>query len=251
MLRSTLVPLLILAVAAPLQAQAGRADLRYTAGAPLRLTYTMVEQSWLDADAAQAPPSTEYRSLLDVELSPAGDGVDARIITRERTSSTGRARIPEPLQLRFSPAGQLLTEGTPFGRDEPAMGEGVMMLLPGRELGMGEGWEHNVTLSGADGPLTMTADIRIRVTYERDTLVAGRLLNVIHYTSEDVVTGRGDMLGNTVEIRTSSSRKELVLWDSARHLVVHRDSRRTTENESPQLRVGKLTSHMIWTLVEE
>jgi hypothetical protein len=222
------------------------ADLRYVADSTASFVYAGEERS--EPGGPRPAGNVVIRSVVELLLLPAETGISARVVTRERTSSTGRARPRPPEQLLISSRGEPL-DGGDADQYHPIMGDGPLLLLPGRELRPGESWADTVKLSLEQDGMAMVVEARIRGTYERDTMVAGRTLNVLRYASDDVATGSGEIMGARVEVTAHSRREGIVLWDSARHAAVESEMRRITEIGSPAVqRTG--TDTITWRLLE-
>jgi hypothetical protein len=232
----------------PLQAQdgGGRADLRYVAGSAVTVTYAGEERS--EPGAQPARRLLEIRSVIELSLTPAPDGIAVTAVTTERTTSTGRSQQPPPERFVISERGSPLGDGAPPpDRFHPVMGESPLLLLPGRALRPGESWTDTAQFKAAQDGIDMLVVTRIHGTYERDTVMAGRTLNVIRYTADDVATGSADIRGMRIDVAVHSNRDGTLLWDSVRHLVVESEMRRVTESRAPAPMTN--TETVVWRLV--
>jgi hypothetical protein len=126
-MRITLTAIALVA-AAPLQGQT--ADLRYHAAVPATFVYTIEE---LEDDMTT-------RTVVELGLAPREGGVGARLVTRERQLPGGRpGRLRAPLDLSLTPRG-------PGKDDMHRTMEGVLMILPGRVVSVGESWTDTIRL---------------------------------------------------------------------------------------------------------
>jgi hypothetical protein len=212
---------LAVAIATPLAAQtAGRADLRYVADTPVSLSYATEE----------VDGGVTMRSRLEMQLTPTDSGLLARFTTHERTSSSGRTpRVPPPSEQILSARGPAIDRLSDNEMDN-IFGAGVLLILPGRVVQQGESWADTLRLAGP--PALGGSDMHMVVhgSYERDTVVDGRTLNVLRIRTN--MTGEWT-LSPVPDVRVTSTVSagldELVLWDSARHVMVVRDGEHRME----------------------
>jgi hypothetical protein len=120
--------------------------------------------------------------------------------------------------------------------------------LPGRVLRVGETWADSATREVFGSPIAVST----RGRYVRDTVVNGRTLNVIEIEGTDqrtISVSRGDVISTIV---TRMVRREVIHWDSQRHVAVHRDASATVGTGSPQSNsVVETVYRFIWNLLEE
>lgn len=247
--------------AASVQAQPGRADLRYASPLPSLVVYTTIDS--LESTVSGLPTgdmtSSGYMtSTNEIRFTVADTGIAVRAMLRSLTGemSTPMGSMPvdvgesTPVEFVMTATGpdleQLPTGMATSSMNNPmaAMGDARaasgLLMLPGRALAIGETWTDTTTMTPdpeeVEG-LTVEMTIVTRGTYTGDTAVAGRTLNVLMITTEMKVDASGTVQNMEIAQTTNMNSEEKVLWDSARHVAVHRDATATTTGDAfmPQM----------------
>ncbi|HSJ23390.1 MAG TPA: hypothetical protein VK929_01820 [Longimicrobiales bacterium] len=244
-------------------AQAGRADLRYVAPMPTAIVITTVDsvtstmtgtpmgdmttngvmssvsELRFEADGDALMVTARLREMSGRISTPMGDmpiNMDAGEATTFRMGATG----PDPEELYAAAAGT--GAAGPGASPEDAMGGSRalsgLLALPGRELGLGETWTDTVRVSPTVDGMTFDMEVHIHGTYARDTVVAGRTLNVLEITTNMVLKAEGTAEGMNIAQEMNSEGEETVLWDSARRMAVHRDATATMTGTTSMPQMG-------------
>lgn len=246
--RTVLIVSLLLAGAggsAHAHAQAGRADLRYAAPLPSDVLFTTVDS--IESTTSGLPTGAlTSRGALQSTSELRFASRDGKIVVTATLKGMSGA-LSSPMGSMPMNAG----EGTPIeitfdgmGPDPETLGIGPGMTgmggspvemiastrtvaglirLPGRELSLGQTWTDTLSFSPEVEGMTMNITAVIDGTYESDSVVDGRTLNVLRITSELTSKSTGNVQGMDVTQDMKSTTHELVLWDSALHSVVFRD----------------------------
>lgn len=240
---------LLLALATPLHAQRGRADLRYAAPLPDSITYVSADSIWstISGMPGMGDIATTMGVRATVALSFAPAGADSLIVTAVLNDMKGSVSTPmgdmpanasnlPPQTLRISAKGvsaeavmaQMRTPPFAPGMDiGPIIGMSkagaAMLVLPGRELAIGATWTDTLKLpldiEGMKGEMHSVT----HGTYAADSVVDGELLNVIDIRTEMTMTMNGSVQGMDMSQKTTTSLVERLLWNSAKHHAVQRD----------------------------
>lgn len=248
--------LVALVTAGSAQAQAGRADLRYASPMPGTVTFTTVDS--LESTTSGLPTGEMesqgvMRFVSRLQFTPVADGMAVRA-TLEMMSGTMQTPMgpvpldadrvdpveftmgvegPDPDQMPAS-FGAMPDPGSP-GAAASLMGMSRalsgLLRLPGRALMPGESWTDTIRITQRVDGLTVEVTGTMRGTYESDTAVDGRTLNVLRITSEVTSQGSGTMMDQSVTQSVTADSREMVLWDSARHIPLFRDGETETESE--------------------
>src|SRR5690606_4991690 len=92
-------------------------------------------------------------------------------------------------------------------------------VLPGRALSIGESWADTVRMSPEDAQLmegfSVEMLIATRGTYTGDTIVDGRVLNILRITAEMKAKSSGTLQGMELAQDMTTTSEMTVLWDSA------------------------------------
>lgn len=248
----------------PLHAQGGRADLRYVAPLPGSVTFTSVDsiQSKMSNPVMGEMISTgAVQVTSEMRFAPAADGITVTAILKQMRGemSTPMGSVPlnaderDPFELTIGPqgphpeaiAGAMVQMPTPGANPADATGSSLalagLIMVPGRELRIGEGWtdtiQYSPQIEGLEN-FAMEMTMVLRGTYAADTVVDGRTLNVLRITGEGTAAGNGAMQGMEVAQTMTLSTEETVLWDSARHIPVSRVAATETLVESSVPQAG-------------
>ncbi|HLU25593.1 MAG TPA: hypothetical protein VKZ58_07790 [Longimicrobiales bacterium] len=256
----------ILQAGSPLHAQAGRADLRYVAPLPETVIFTSVDSTRTKLSNAlmgELVSTGAVQATSELRFAPAADGVTVTAILKrmrgETSSPMGTMPLDSeerpPFDVTIGPKGPdpETIAGTVFQVSQPgadpldAMGSALavsgLIIVPGRELRLGEEWTDTIRYSpkfeGLEG-FAMEMTMVYRGTYAADTVVDGRTLNVLRIVGEGTATGNGTMQGLEVSQNLKLSTQETVLWDSGRHIPVSRvaTSETVIESSAPQAGVS-------------
>jgi hypothetical protein len=106
-----------------------------------------------------------------------------------------------------------------------------LLALPGREVALGETWTDTVRSSRPVGDLESDMVVVTHGTYTGDSILAGRLLNVLRISTEMTLRMQGTLQGMNMTQDMTTSTEERVLWDSSLHLPVSKDATGTFRSE--------------------
>lgn len=234
-----------LCLAATSAAAQGRADLRYVAPIPgvVVVTGTDSVSTTMSGMPMGDMTTTGYiRSVSELRFSSEADGLMLTGTLRELSGvmNTPMGEMPmnasaaEPVQVRLGARGPdpeelmkaQVAAGMPNSPEDGLASQralAALLMLPGRELRVGETWTDTTRLSPTIEGMQTDVTVITRGTYTGDTIVGGRTLNVLDITSEMTNRVSGSMQGMDMTQTMTAETRERVLWDSARHVALHRD----------------------------
>lgn len=242
--------------------------LAFTLAAPAIATYEFADTTnvTIEAGATRIDVLAEASVTSELELTPAADGLRATVrvlsVTGGATNSQGSgvtvdpADTPGPAQLAVSSTGEVTIVRKPEFASElqrivaPAELYRVFFLrLPGRDVARGVAWTDTVAVSDSNQGLDSETTSIVTSVWERDTVVAGRTLNVI--TSRITTTASASGMADNVEIgqRMQGESTALTLWDPERHVIVERHARgeATGTTDLPSMNVSSLPTTSVAT----
>jgi hypothetical protein len=230
----------LFAAATSVHGQRGTADLRYREPVPATIMFETIDSTTTTMQSPE-PGGGEHttrqfsRLVLELGYVPADGGLDVTIVqlAGELAVETPAGLIQSPLPA-IAPGTVRFTGSGPDGGGGSAspMGGVPFLRLPGRTLQLGETWADTVARSFQ--MFGMPADMRVEVhgTYAADTVIDGRLLNVLRITSVETVRSRNEMMERTPMSQNSTKTTQvLVLWDSDRHHVSFSEAEGETYGE--------------------
>lgn len=242
--RSTLTAALLFSAAPGVLAQTpGRADLRYTAASPYRVSYQSADTVDMTTSMAGMDMNMQVRmsTKVNASVAPAAEGMTVEVEVESLDGSVDSpmgvmplpaGQMPPASTLRFTVRGPELdleaTAGAAASPDQligqSRMGSLPMVRLPGRELRIGETWQDTLRFDGEVEGQRIDVTMITRGTYRGDTTVAGALLNVLEVngTMDMKMSGFAAGAGMQIDATVRNESRETVLWDSSRHVVVQR-----------------------------
>lgn len=250
-----------LLIAGAAHAQAGRADLRFAAPLPSSVLFTTTDSITNIVSGLPTGDMTTtgtMRSVSQLRFMPSDSGltVIATLKELEGVTKTPMGDMPismaegEPIEFHLTESGP---DPEQFAGDAPAGGMGASMeevlgparamagllILPGRELRIGEIWVDTMraTPEIQDG-LTVDITVVSRGTYASDSVLGDREVNVLRISTETTTKVSGPVQGMEINQDMTSQAEETVLWDSARHIPLHRDGVTTMTMDSHMVQYG-------------
>jgi hypothetical protein len=244
--RAILIVLLLVAGAVEsAHAQAGRADLRYAAPLPSVVLVTTVDSiestmSGLPTGALTSRGALQSTSELRFAARGGEVTVTATLKAMSGAMSSPMGSMPmnagegTPIEMTIDESGpgpESLGTGpgmagmgaSPVETVGSARAVAGLIGLPVRELSLGETWTDTLRYSPEVEGMIMDITTVTHGTYESDSVVDGRTLNVLRITGEMSSKSTGNVQGMDVTQDMRATTEELVLWDSALHTVVFRD----------------------------
>lgn len=226
-------------------AQSGGADLRYAAPLPDSAVFTTTDSmstttSGLPTGDMSSSGIVRTTSSLAFSAAANTHRVTARLHDLSGSISTPMGDMPlstgavEPMVLTVTEKGPDADElyraqiegvagSTPASLIGAQRAMSGLLTLPGRVLQIGETWTDTVRLSPTVEGLSFEMEAVLHGTYEKDTTVAGRRLNVLRISTEMNMTSGGLVQGMSMTQDMTSLGEEKVLWDSALRIPVQRD----------------------------
>lgn len=260
--RSTLAAAaLVFLMTGPAHAQAGRADLRFVAPLPQSVLFTTTDSMTNTVSGLPTGDMTTtgtMRSVSQLQFMPSDSGltVIATLKELEGVTKTPMGDMPismaegEPIEIHITATGP---DPEQVAGDVPAAGMGASMedvlgparavagllILPGRELRMGETWVDTMRATPEihEG-LTIDITVVSRGTYQSDSMLGDRHVNVLRISTETTTKMSGPVQGMEMNQDMTSAAEETVLWDSARHIPLHRDGVTTMTMDSHMVQYG-------------
>ncbi len=217
--------------------------LSYAVTAPVTTTYEFTDSSSFNirggaigdiavtaratgtAEATQAPKAT------DVELRVKVADLNGSFTNSAMggTTTATEADVQGEAVMTISPRGALTIEQLPTtSRSAQGIGMGAgffrrfAVRLPASPVQRGASWTDTVTASDdASGVRSTVRDI-VTATWARDTVVAGRTLNVLTHSTQRTLEIAGTSEGVQIVQKLSGSATGYTLWDAQRSLIVER-----------------------------
>lgn len=216
----------------------------FALAAPLSATYELADTGTIRIDIAgtQVDVVAAARVGSQVDLVPGVDGIHAtvRVTSVEGSASNSRGSsvvagpddVPGPAEVAVSRTGVVTIVQQPEFPDDLQRvlrpGEfyrAFFLRLPGRDVARGAAWTDTVTVTERNQGLASETTSIVTSVWERDTVVAGKTLNVIasQIRSSARVSGmaEGVELAQTIQGQSTAT----TLWDPQRRLVVERHAR--------------------------
>lgn len=230
----------------------GTADLRYVAPLPSTVVLTSVDSissTMSGMPMGDLTSSGTVRTVTELRFRSGEGGTILTATLKELDGSmeTPMGTVPmtsgevEPVEARLAVTG-LNPEEIMEGQAAAALSSpdaissqralSALLVVPGRQLKLGESWTDTTTMSPTVEGLDMAMTVITRGTYEADTVVDGRPLNVLRITSDMTTKTSGTVQGMDVSQDMTAKSQSRVLWDSARHMAVHNDATTETRMES-------------------
>lgn len=227
----------------PDSALAQTADLRYRVTNPVQLSYASTDTARTEMQGLPTGPVTSrmnMRLTYTMNMSSAGDSVRVRVATDSaagtvevmgQTQHLGTELMGSPAEFLVGPTGlheTVLSMGEIDMQSSMSTGLGqaaasnLLLLLPGREVRIGETWSDTLKQTGSVSGMEIDAVTIIRGSYVSDTTVAGATHKQLRYVSESNMTSAGNMQGMNMKQTMTGERIETVLWDPVRRIVVER-----------------------------
>lgn len=265
---TVLTAILALSAAADDVLAQGSADLRYAAPFPGKLVLVSVDTS--STENSVMTTGLQSRTVMHLSFAGGADGTTAMVQLQARSGvmTTPMGEMPldqdggATMEVKLLDTGPARAEAkdvpvgamgsNPAAVMSAAVGQGLLPYLPGRMLHLGETWVDTMTSRAGDSDFAVEATTVTRGTYVADTLVDGRMLNVVRITSERTVRGSGTIRRIRMEQATTTTVEETVLWDSGLHYPVWRSTSRISETvmstpDPPQTTETKSTHTTVTT----
>ena len=243
----------LLPTAQSVHAQAGRADLRYRAPFPPSVVFVAIDSMTHTVGMPTGDMTTQsfMRSVSELSFAAAEGGADVTAVLTElegrMTSPMGNMPITAsnvaPVEIRIGEMGpdpqqvadDMIVPGMGMSPGD-IMGSmkalSALVTLPGRELRIGETWVDTTRTAPAMDDVEADMVVVTHGTYETDSVVAGRSVNVLRIRTDMRMTMGGTIQGMNMTQRMTSSSDEQILWDSSLHLPVSRDAIGTMRTET-------------------
>lgn len=220
--------------------------LAYAAAAPLTLTYEFADSSGFNIQGGAIGDirvSTQASGTAAASYAPKGTDVELRLKITDLTgsfsnsamggtTSVTEADVQGEAVVTVSPAGVLTIGQLPTtSRNAQGIGLGAgffrrfVVRLPQRAVQRGASWTDTVTATDESGGMRSTVRDVVTATWARDTVVAGRSLNVITHTTQRALEIAGSSDGVEIAQKLNGTASGYTLWDSQRNVVVERFER--------------------------
>jgi hypothetical protein len=227
---------------APPAAPAAR-PLAYSTPAAPNLLYEFADSSVSDIQAGPAGAirvSTGVRGTADLKFEAAGSSQRVTMTFTEFvgtfSNSAGggavnstQADIKGPVVLTISPRGVVnittrpeITQAFRSVSGSDNVFRRFFVRLPARVVRPGTTWTDTISSEEVNEGLTSRTQNVIRSTYVRDTVVAGRTLNVIASESTRTLNVSGTTQGVEIVQRLTGTANTITLWDPERRALVLR-----------------------------
>lgn len=215
------------------------AGLAYTGLAGSDATYVQADslEIQIDAGGQFLEVSVDSYGLLDLSFTDAAEGVQVSATYRELdvaasnpmagTQRADESEIDGPIVWTLSPDG----EGTLVSAPEiggtaaqvvspTSVARSFFLPLPGRPVRAGETWADTVEIVGEEAMGEFDAETIYAFTAAGDTVVDGRTLTKVTFTTEDERLSTSVQAGTEVTQDVAGEGEGWYLWDPARRLIV-------------------------------
>ena len=216
-----ILPVCALLAAVPARAQS-RADLRYAIADSARLVYMAVIDTRTEPlNAPESARTARTRITWDVVLRSHDDLMTASVAVRDSgdaVEQTISARGPRP-------------DPTDERSLDALLNVGPLLYLPGREVSLHEVWTDTIGFMTERAGMPVKVRTIITGTYAGDTIVAGARLHIVDFHTSDIMATETQAATMTLIGSTSGGRRERVLWDPRRGVMVQREAEREMTHE--------------------
>ncbi|MGH7468535.1 MAG: hypothetical protein ACRENP_11295 [Longimicrobiales bacterium] len=217
--------------------------LSYTTPAPPTLTYEFADSSVSDIQAGPAGAirvSTGMRGTAEMKFEPNGSNQKVTITFPQFSGSFSNSAgggvvnatqtdIRGPLILMVTQRGAVTLDSRPevtqaFRSVAGADNEfrRLFVRLPARLVRPGATWTDSIPGEETNEGLTTRHNSVVRSTYVRDTVLAGRTLNVISSESDRTLQVTGTTQGVEIVQRLRGTSNTVTLWDPERRAIFSR-----------------------------
>jgi len=212
--------------------------------APAQAMYDLIDSTHITLQSSDQPVEVfvAARATAELDLRPAGDDVrgGVRVTALAGTGNTyagssvniGADEIPDVAEVIVSRHGQVRIVKEPAFSDElrklmgpNRMYQSFFARLPGREILRGAKWTDTISISDENQGLVSRTLRIVTSVWDRDTTIAGRVLNVIESRSIIMARVRGSTPGVEIEQNLAGESTSTTLWHSARRLIYEHSER--------------------------
>jgi hypothetical protein len=217
--------------------------LAYAAAAPLTVTYQFSDSSGFNIRGGAIGDirvSARAQGTAEATYAPKGTDVELRLRVTDLDGSftnsamggsnaVTEADVQGEAVLTVSPQGVLTIGQLPTtSRTAQGIGMGAgffrrfTVRLPHSAVPRGASWSDTVTTTEEGSGIRSTVRDVVTATWARDSVVAGRTLNVITHTAQRTLEVAGTSDGVEIAQKLSGTASGYTLWDGQRNLVVER-----------------------------
>jgi hypothetical protein len=218
-------------------------QLVYAASAPLTVTYQFADSSGFQIQGGAIGDirvTASAKGTADATYTPKGTDVELRIRVTDLdgsftnsamggTNSVTEADVQGDAIITVSPRG-VMTIGQLPTTSRTAQGVGMgagffrrfTVRLPQGLVQRGASWVDTVTANEESAGVRSSVRDVVTATWARDTVVAGRTLNVITHSAQRTLEVAGTSDGVEIAQKLSGTASGYTLWDGQRNLMVER-----------------------------
>ena len=217
--------------------------LSYAAPAPMTATYEFVDSSGFNIRGGAIGDITvaaRASGTAEAAIAPKGTDVEMRVKVTDLTgsfsnsamggtTSATEADVQGEAVMTVSPRGVLTIAQLPTtSRSAQGIGMGAgffrrfTVRLPAVPVTRGSAWTDTVRASDDNAGVKSAVTDVVTATWARDTVVAGRTLNVLTHSTQRTLEVAGTSEGVQIAQKLSGTATGYTLWDPQRNLVVER-----------------------------
>jgi hypothetical protein len=217
--------------------------LNYAATAPATVTYQFADSSGFNIRGGaigEINVTARGTGTADATLAPKGTDVELRIKVTDLAGSFTNSAMGGTINatesdvtgeavLTLSPRGVMTIVQLPTTtRNAQGVGMGAgffrrfSVRLPATPVQRGATWTDTVTASDDNAGVKSTVNDVVTSTWARDTVVAGRTLNVLTHSTQRTMEISGSSEGVQIAQKLSGTATGYTLWDAQRSLIVER-----------------------------
>lgn len=219
----------------------GTPALAWAASTPMSLTYETSDTvaMLMSAGGMDVRVNLSARTETAMDVAPASQGVRATIRVTSldgiATNSAGPSirvgaeDVPGPAEVTASPRGvvEIVQQPEMSANLRRILGPSdlyrrMFLRLPGREIARGVEWTDTIRVTEQQNGLTSNTTTVLRSVWSRDTVVAGRTLNVITSRASNEAQIAGTTDGVQLEQHLTGEGTAVTLWDPQRRVIVER-----------------------------
>jgi hypothetical protein len=220
--------------------------LAYAAAAPLDLVYEFSDSSGFNIQGGAIGDirvSTQASGTASASYAPKGADVELRLKITDLTgsfsnsamggtTSVTEADVQGEAVVGVSPAGVLTIVQLPTTtRNAQGIGLGAgffrrfVVRLPPQPVQRGASWTDTVSATDESGGIRSSVRDIVTATWARDTVVAGKTLNLITHATQRTLEIAGSSDGVEIAQKLNGTASGYTLWDGQRNVVVERFER--------------------------
>jgi hypothetical protein len=215
----------------------------YAVSAPTTVTYQFTDSSMFNIKGGaigDIRATTRGQGTVEITLSPRAADLEGRVKITDLSSSftnsamggtttATTADVQGEALLTISPRGAVAVNQLPtISRTAQQVGIGTgfyrrfTVRLPAQRVQRGSTWTDTISSTEETGGIRSTVHDIVAATWARDTIVAGRSLQVITHSTRRTLEVAGTSEGVQIAQKLAGTATGYTLWDAQRNLLFER-----------------------------